>query len=121
MQATYTFDEDTVSDLHKDAYGFRPKTNFWNAWNSYDEQQKQDLWDSMCGTLERNLELEREMEDEAAVHFENTLATMMHVGAKSKEMAIGWLHDAHDTNGDDNYLEFKFGLRYGYIQKTLAV
>jgi len=29
----YTFDADIVSDLHKDAYGFRPREGFWNHWN----------------------------------------------------------------------------------------
>jgi hypothetical protein len=57
-QMTYTFDEDTVSDLHKDAYGFRPGANFWSAWAAFNGDQKQVLWDSMLGTRERTLELE---------------------------------------------------------------
>jgi hypothetical protein len=121
MQTTYTFCEDTVSDLHKDAYGFRPKGDFWTYWEGASNDQKQELWDSMYGTMQRTLELERELQDEAVVKFENTLASMMHLGARSKEMAIHWLHEAHNTNGDNEYLDYMLNVPYGTVKKTLAV
>ena len=115
---TYTFDEDTVSDLHKDAYGFRPRANFWSAWAAFNGDQKQALWDSMCETLERNLELDRESERLAEHDFQCRIAGLQHLGARNFEMALRWLHDAYDSRGDDEYLEFRLGLRFGYIQEA---
>ena len=38
----YTFDEQTLSDLHKDARGSRPRSDlFWDAWNEADNDGKQ--------------------------------------------------------------------------------
>ena len=40
----FTFDDQTVSDLHKDARGFRPHAAFMEGWNSSDDENKQDDW-----------------------------------------------------------------------------
>lgn len=121
MSTTYTFDEDTVSDLHKDAYGFRPKGNFWSAWAAFNGDQKQALWDSMCETFERNQELEAECRDAAAVYFDRMVATLRDAGASDFNMAMRWIHEAHDTNGDDEYLEFRLNLPFGYIAKSRSL
>jgi hypothetical protein len=114
----YTFDEDTVSDLHKDAYGFRPRDNFWSAWAAFNGDQKQALWDSMLGTMERNCELERESQKAAEHDFQCRIASLQHLGAQDFDMALRWLHDALDTQGDDEYLEFRLGLSFGYVGKA---
>ena len=121
MSTTYTFDEDTVSDLHKDAYGFRPKGNFWSAWAAFNGDQKQALWDSMCETFERNQELEAECQALAVDQFDRTIVTLIESGACDRSMALRWLHEAHDTNGDDEYLEFRLNLPFGYIAKSRAL
>lgn len=38
---TYTFDESTVSDLHKDAFGYLPREWFWEQWDSSPPEDKQ--------------------------------------------------------------------------------
>lgn len=48
----YTFNEIEVSDLHKDAYGFRPSHDFWREWELSDNDGKQQIWDSMIDSLE---------------------------------------------------------------------
>ena len=121
MSTTYTFDEDTVSDLHKDAYGFRPKGNFWSAWAAFNGDQKQALWDSMCKTLERNQELEAEIQSQAADQFDRTIVALIESGARNRSMALRWLHEAHDTNGDDEYLESLLTLPFRYIAKSRAL
>ena len=52
----YTFDENLISDLHKDAYGFRPDQSFWATFASFNPDQKQALWDNMIAVLNRNIE-----------------------------------------------------------------
>ena len=43
----YTFNETEISDLHKDAYGFRPSHSFWLEWQASSMDEKQAIWDSM--------------------------------------------------------------------------
>jgi len=47
----FTFDEISVSDLHKDAYGKRPSESWWYGWAHATDEQKQLMWDHMVGLL----------------------------------------------------------------------
>lgn len=118
MQATYTFDENIVSDLHKDAYGFRPSQSFWEYWDEANDARKQRIWDDLLDALDREMEYQRQREAEAIVDFNRRIEMLMSMGAKDYEMAIKWLHDAHDTNGDDEYLEYTLGLPFNHIRKA---
>jgi hypothetical protein len=40
---------------------------------------------------------------------------MMKAGAKDRAMAIKWLHEANDTNGDNDFLCYCLGAAYGYF------
>ena len=40
----YTFDENLVSDLHKDAYGFRPSQSFWATFAASNGVQFGLIW-----------------------------------------------------------------------------
>lgn len=115
---TYTFDEHTISDLHKDAYGFRPSQSFWSTFAAANADQKQAIWDDLCDTLKDTIAREREEERRAIERFERRLAELYNVGAKDFEMAIRWLHESYDTNGDSDYLEYMLGLPYGYLVKA---
>jgi len=48
---SYTYEENLVSDLHKDAYGIRPGQRFWDDWKSYSEDEKQECWDLLIKDL----------------------------------------------------------------------
>ena len=49
----YTFSEELLSDLHKDARGFRPRSEwFWNNWNTSNDDGKQAIWDNLVEELE---------------------------------------------------------------------
>jgi hypothetical protein len=114
----YTFDENIVSDLHKDAYGFRPGQSFWNYWTTCSDDEKQAEWDNLLDALDRAVESERADRARAEHDFQCTIASLMHAGAQDFEMAIRWLHDANDTQGDDEYLEYRLGIGYGYIREA---
>ena len=48
----YTFDENTLSDLHKDARGSRPRSDFfWDTWNQADNDGKQAIWDGLVDEM----------------------------------------------------------------------
>jgi len=38
-----SYDENVISDLHKDAYGFRPDGSFWGMWAAFNPTPKQAL------------------------------------------------------------------------------
>ena len=116
----YTFDEDLISDLHKDAYGFRPSQSFWAIFAASNGDQKQAIWADLIETLEATVAREREERDRREHDFQVRVASMMHAGCPDLETAIRWLHDAYDTDGDDDYLEYRLGVGYGHIRKARA-
>jgi len=111
----FTFDENTVSDLHKDAFGIRPSQSWWYGWTHATDAQKQSNWDSMVEAMVRSENYRKECEARAVKEFETTVWNTMESGAKTREGALGWLMDASGTNGDWEYFCFLNGLPYGYI------
>ncbi len=112
----YTYDENIVSDLHKDAYGVRPGEYFWADWDALDDDGKQRIWDNLLDDLDRALENEREYHQEAIVSLEDRIQFMMStVAGCQREDAIRYLHDAYNTHGYIEYLEHHLGVPYGYL------
>ena len=115
----YDFDADTLSDLHKDAYGFRPRSEeFWAAWESADNDGKQRIWDDLLDVADRAAETEREIQQEAIAEFESTVRSIMAtVAGATREDAIRYLHEQYDTQGSIESLEYELGVPFGYISK----
>lgn len=115
----YTFDENILSDLHKDAYGFRPRSEeFWAAWDAADNDGKQRIWDGLLDAVDRAIETEREIQQEAIAEFESTVRSIMAtVAGSTREDAIRYLHDQYDTQGSIESLEYELGVPFGYISK----
>ena len=67
---TYTFDENIVSNLHKDAFGFRPSRSWYWDWNGYSDDEKQKEWDFLLQALKRGMEDEARREDDAIFDFD---------------------------------------------------
>ena len=85
---TYTYDEDIFSDLHKDAYGFRPRGHEF-----YDTApaRKQEIWDYTCEVVEDNIAAEKEHEARAIRDFEQEIQNMIELGADGRETALHWM------------------------------
>lgn len=115
----YTFDAMMLSDLHKDAHGFRPHEEFWNTWDSADDDGKQAIWDGLLEDLNSSMEQEREFQARAIVAFEDRISSMIAtVKGCQREDAIRYLHDAYDTEGDVGFLEYHLGVPYGYLSES---
>lgn len=85
---TYTYSEDIFSDLHKDAYGFRPRGHeFYDA----APERKQEIWDYMCQVVEDNIAAEREHEARALRDFEAEVANTIALGAGDRTTALRWM------------------------------
>lgn len=111
----YTFDENLISDLHKDAYGFRPSESFWSTFAAFNPDQKQALWDSMIADLNSSIEEDRKLQEEAVVKFEDRVDNLMH-DSTTRKIVVKWLMDADDVGGDVDYFEYLNNLPYGYLK-----
>ena len=113
----YTFDEQIVSDLHKDARGYRPDEYFWEEWSQCGDDTRQSMWDSLCRELENTMEAERAAEARAELEFHQRVQGAMLIGAEDEVTAIRWILDAegldeHDLAYGADYVAFHFGLSY---------
>ena len=85
---TYTFDDNTFSDLHKEVYGFRPRGHHYDI-ASNDEKQK--IWDELCEELEANNLVEQEQTIKAVARFEARIADVIELGAGNRTNALRWM------------------------------
>lgn len=97
---SYTFDANLFSDLHKDAYGFRPRGHrFYDASTTDDERQQ--IWDYVCADLDAEL-LRQEREYMTAIqHLEANVQRNMDLGAADRETAIRWVIQSLDLSDLD--------------------
>jgi hypothetical protein len=102
-------------DMYKDAYGTRPRGIDTSAWTLADFEAEFEI---LANAIQREEAQRKINESEAAVRFEAQLASLMESGARTREQAIAWVHDAEGSQGDDEYLCFLLGLRYGYFRKS---
>jgi hypothetical protein len=101
------------SDMHKDAYGFRPRN--WDAVKTWTHEDFEEVLKYLQQIIENNIESEKQEKAKAAVEVEARIAKLIEFGAADRQAAIRWLHDAEKTNGDNNYLCFCLGVEYGYF------
>jgi hypothetical protein len=106
--------ESTIWDAYKDAYGFRPRHLNLQAMS---EPELEALLLDLGEECARADALQVELELAAADRVERTILDLMDAGAKDRAMAVRWLHEAHDTAGDAEYLCFCLGVAYGYFKE----
>ena len=112
---SYTFDENIFSDMHKDAYGFRPRNHrFYDADTT--DAEKQRIWDAVCEDVEEAIERENNERDAAQVAWEDRIAKLCADHNIDRATAIRWDIDAEDArNGDQidvGYYCYLVGIRY---------
>lgn len=112
---TYTFDSDIVSDLHKDAYGFRPSETFRDAWREASDAGKQAIWDNLVIAVRMSIEEDERLEKKSIAEFEKLVADTIQNGAKTRRRALEWIMESSGCNGDWEYLCYNHNLPYSYI------
>lgn len=123
---SYTFDANIVSDLFKDANGFRPSEAFYTRWNSGNNDQKQAIWDDLILRLEEKHNEDKRIEAIETEKFEAQIASTMTVGACSRETAIRWIVDCLDLSDSDkmyggDYICYTLNLPYSYANEFNCV
>ena len=105
----------TYWDMYKDAYGVRPRgvdTSSWTVETFLKEFAYLGL------VIEREEKARIAAEENAVFSFEKRISDLMFSGAKDRATAMRWIHEAEDTQGDDEYLCYTLGLPYQYFRKV---
>lgn len=105
---TDSTDMSIYSDMHKDCYGFRPR----HCPEYVDEYLKATKM--LQKRLSREMYETNLMEQESIKQFEAKVQQIIDLGAGHRSTAIEWLLEEY--NRDTGFLEYEFGLPYGYIK-----
>ena len=105
----------TYWDMHKDAYGVRPRCIDTSAWTLDDFEAEFVI---LGQAIDREETARKASEAQAVTAFERRVAELITMGAKDRAMALRWIHEAEETNGDDSYLAWTLGLPYQYFRKA---
>ena len=108
----FTYDDNTISDLHKDARGFRPSREFFETWEFADADTRQAIWDDLIEELDETMAREKEEQQLAIAEFEHRVMETIRHGAGDRKTAIRWIVDGLDVDGDYSYACYKLGLPY---------
>ena len=99
-------------DMYKDAYNVRPRGIDTSAWTEADFERE---FVQLAKTIDENYTEQLAREEVAKHDFEIRVLDLLMSGAKDREMALRWIHEAEGSNGDDEYLCFLLGLPYRYF------
>ena len=102
----------TYWDMYKDAHNFRPRHIDTSTWTLTDFERE---FTELGKIMTANHEAEQIAQAAAVEAFERRVAEMLTLGAKDLDMAMRWIHEAEDTNGDEDYLAWTLGLPYRYF------
>ena len=107
---------DAHYDFYKAVHGIRPR------WMIYENMTEADL-ESELNTLQKESDIQdaqdKIMHEKNANDAMIVIQNLMAAGAKDTAMAIRWLHEAHNTNGDNQYLDYCLGCEYGFIESLI--
>jgi hypothetical protein len=102
-------------DMYKDAYGVRPRGVDTSNWDEATFEAEFNYLQDLIAKSEQGRKI---AEQEATVAFEQRVQDLYACGAKDREMALRWIHEAEGSNGDDEFLCYLVGLPYRYFAKA---
>ena len=123
----YTFSNDLISDLHKDAWNHRPSNSFWFHWNCGTDDAKQKIWDDLIDDMVANDQAEAKAKKENASELFLRIKETCKLGASNYRTAIRWILDADELEHDKYYeggqlvSEYNLAYRHKKLFKTAGV
>lgn len=120
---THTYDESLVSDLHKDAYGFRPGTQYWTDWSFMTAAEKQTEFERLMQAAREEDERREKREQEVYLAWSADITELMAEHNISEAYAIIWDMQKYVHEFDVGLYCYKRGLSWSIeleIEKLLA-
>jgi len=105
----------TYWDMYKDAFGIRPRGIDTSSWTEADYVAE---FKQLGEIIDREEIARKAAEAINLEKFERRVAELISIGAKDYGMAMRWIHEAEDTQGDNDYLAWTLGLPYQYFRKA---
>lgn len=102
-------------DMYKDAFGIRPRGIDTSAWTEADFLAE---FKELGEIIDREEKVRVAAQQNAVFSFEKRVDALILSGAKDRATAMRWIHEAEDTQGDDEYLCYTLGLPYMYFRKV---
>ena len=99
----YTYSDELVSDLHKDAWCFRPREKFWFYWEISDQDAKQAIWDNLIDDMVKNDAEEAKAKKNNASKLAQRIREVCKLGAQNYRTAIKWILEADELEPDFQY------------------
>lgn len=87
-----------ISDLHKDARGFRPGAAYMEMFNEKPYAEQQGVWDALCEELAEREARDRQNELTAQRTYEVRIAGMMSDYSISRADAMRWIIEADEVD-----------------------
>lgn len=102
----YAFSDELISDLYKDANGFRPGAIYMEYWNIMSNDQKQEEWDGLIREMNWSLQQDMIRANGALIRFEEAVAKIIAVGAGTREAALKWMTESEKFKSDQCVEQF---------------
>ena len=118
---TYTFADELISDIHKDAHGMRPSAAFMDAWLFDSDDGKQATWDYLVMVMKESQEQEKDAEAQALLVFKDKLRSrMIDCGCGWKKALHQWFLETKRGNDLEEFL-WEQGLYYDKIHEITGL
>ena len=109
----FTFDSNLISDLHKDARGYRPTMGFRTEWDTSSDEDKQLIWDLLLKELDERIAEENDYHEASVKKFYEQVNLIISLGAEDSNAAVRWLVGSADIDTmDKGYICYCLGLPY---------
>jgi len=102
-------------DLYKDVHGVRPRgvdTSNWTL-EGFNAQIN-----ALSTALDEQMEEERQNQTLAIQRFESRVQDTILAGAGNRETAVQWIMRDSGMGDDQEYIEFRFNLPFGYLRNV---
>jgi hypothetical protein len=102
-------------DLYKDVHGVRPRgvdTSNWTL-EGFNAQIN-----ALSTALDEQMEEERQNQTLAIQRFESRVQDTILAGAGNRETAVQWIMRDSGMGEDQEYIEYRFNLPFGYLRNV---
>ena len=107
---------DEYCDFHKDVYGVKARW-IYNSGVTVAELKK--MLASLAQSYYSRAQAEQIQTARNELAARKEIQQFLDLGAKDVAMAIKWMHESRDTEGDNRFLDFELCCSYGFIDNIL--